>query len=280
LNESNLLDRGRYFGTTLASRTAGEVTLAEGRYASHARIPAHAHSGPYFCLVLDGWFEETWGTRREPCGSGTLVFHVAHEVHADSFGAAGARCFNLEPAPRLVERLADEGALPRVRLTLGPGRAGAMAAALRPSRELSAMEIEEAVLELLGRLAPPKTPLSRRRPAWLDRSIERLRAPEPPSIAALADDAGVHPVYFTRAFRAAVHSTPGAVARRARLERAAEELLRSEVGVAAVAHGAGFADHSHFCRQFRREFGVTPSGYRELFAPVALREAKGAMNGE
>jgi AraC family transcriptional regulator len=271
LNESNLtqdwlLDRGRYYGTTLTSRTAGEVTLAEGRYAGHVRIPAHAHSGPYLCLVLDGWFEETWGTRRETCGPGTLVFHLAHEVHADRFGGTGARCFNLEPAPGLVERLADEGALPRSRLTLGPGRAGAMAAGLRPWRKLSALEIEEALLGLLAELAPVNSPPSGRRPAWLDRSIERLRAPEPPSIASLADDAGVHPVYFTRVFRSAVHSTPGVVARRARLERAAGELLRSEVGVATVAHEAGFADHSHFCRQFRREFGVTPSSYRELFS--------------
>jgi AraC family transcriptional regulator len=274
LNESNLtqdglLDRGRYYGTTLASKTAGEVTLAEGRYAGNSRLPAHAHSGPYFCLVLDGWFEETWGARRETCGPGTVVFHHAHEVHADHFGAAGARCFNLEPSPRLAARLADEGALPRSRLTLGPGRAGVMAAALRAAPELSAMEVEEAVLGLLAELTPPGTPATwrGRRPGWLDRSIECLRAPAPPSIAALAEEAGVHPVYFTRVFRAAVHTTPGAVARRARLERAAVELLGGENSVASVAHGAGFADHSHFCRQFRREFGVTPSRYRELFRP-------------
>ena len=75
----------------------------------------------------------------------------------------------------------------------------------------------------------------------------------------------MHPVYFTRVFRAALHTTPGAVARRARFERAAVELLGGEHTVASVAHGAGFADHSHFCRHFRREFGVTPSRYRELF---------------
>ncbi|MEZ0334131.1 MAG: helix-turn-helix domain-containing protein [Gemmatimonadales bacterium] len=272
MNESNLaqdglLDRGRYYGTTLASKAAGEVTLAEGRYARHSRIPAHAHGGPYFCLVLDGWFEETWGTRTETCGAGTLVYHHAHEVHADSFGAAGARCFNLEPSPRLAERLADEGALPGSRLTLGPGRAGTMMAALRAAPELSAMEVEEAVLGLLAELTPPKTPATwrGRRPAWLDRSIERLRGSAAPSIAALAEEAGVHPVYFTRVFRAALHTTPGAVARRARLERAAVELLGGEHTVASVAHGAGFADHSHFCRHFRREFGVTPSRYRELF---------------
>jgi AraC family transcriptional regulator len=268
LNESNLwLDRGRYYGTTLASTTAGEVTLAEGRYAAHARIPAHAHSGPYFCLVLEGSFEETWGSRTETCDAGTLVFHLAHEVHADRFGRAGARCFNLEPSRRLVERLTDEGALPGSRLTLAPGRAGAMAAALRGA--LSGLEVEEAVLGLLAEIRPPKRAASwpGRRPAWLDRSIERLRAPSPPSIAGLADEAGVHPVYFTRVFRTAVHTTPGAVARRARLERAAGDLLGGEQNLAAVAHGAGFADHSHFCRQFKRQFGVTPSRYRELFGP-------------
>jgi AraC family transcriptional regulator len=274
LNESNLatgglLDSGRYYGTALAWRATAEVTLSEGRYVGHARIPAHAHRSPYFCLVLDGWFEETWGSRRDSCGPGTLVFHLAHEVHADRFGPTGARCFNLELAPRLAERLDDERTLPRSRITLGPGRAGAMAAALRAAPQRSAMEIEEAVLALLAELAPPTTPPTwlGRRPAWVDRSIERLRVPAAPSIASLAEEAGVHPVYFTRVFHAAVHVTPSAVARQARLERAVAELLRSDASVAAIAHEAGFADHSHFCRQFRRVFGVTPSRYRELMSP-------------
>jgi AraC family transcriptional regulator len=292
LNESNLspgnqglLERGRYYGTALAQRATGEVNLAEGRYAGHSRIPAHAHSAPYFCLVLEGWFEETWGSRRETCGAGTLVFHLAHEVHADRFGGAGARCFNLELAPGLAERLADEGTLPGSRLTLGPGRAGAMAAALRAAPERSPLEIEEAVLALLAELMPERAPLTwrGRRPAWLDRSIERLRAPAAPSIASLAEEAGVHPVYFTRVFRAAVHATPSDVARRARLERAATELLRSDASVAAIAHESGFADHSHLCRHFQRAFGMTPSGYRGLFQSVShllgSDQSPGARNG-
>ena len=267
MNESNLLDRGRYFGTPLEHRAAGEVTLAEGRYRGGTRIPEHAHRSPYFCLVLEGSFEETWGSRRETCGAGTLVFHQANEVHADRFGERGGRCFNLEIGPALAERLAEEGALPRERITVGPGRAGVMAAGLRRSVAGSALEIEEIVLGLLGELGPVgEMPARRgRRPAWLDRSVERLREPDAPSISALADEAGVHPVYFTRAFRAAVCAAPSEVARRARLERAAAALLASGAPLTAVACDAGFADHSHFCREFRREFGVTPSWYRRLF---------------
>lgn len=273
MNESNLpvggdlLDRGRFFGTALVHRAAGEVTLAEGRYGGNSRIPEHAHRAPYFCLVLEGSFEETWGSRWETCGPGTLVFHQANEVHADRFGERGGRCFNLELGPALAERLADEGALPRERLTLGPGRAGAMAAGLRTSVVGSALEIEEAVLHLLGELGPVERPSPRpRRPAWLERSIQRLRGTDAPSITALADEAGVHPVHFTRAFRAAVHAAPSEVARRARLERASAALLDFDAPVTTVAYDAGFADHSHFCRQFRRGFGVTPSRYRRLFA--------------
>jgi AraC family transcriptional regulator len=274
LNESNLhadgdlLDRGRFFGTALAHRTAGEITLAEGRYAGHSSLPAHAHRSPYLCLVLEGSFEESSGSRRETCGPGTLVFHLAREEHADRFGAGGARCFNVELAPTLADRLTDEDALPRARLTLGPGRAAAMAAALRTAPGGSALELEEAVLALLAEVGPAKNrpAPAGRLPAWLVRSVERLRAPAPPSIASLADEAGLHPVYFARAFRAAVHAAPSAVASRARLERATTALLATDAPVTAIACETGFADHSHFCRHFRRAFGVTPSDYRRLFA--------------
>jgi AraC family transcriptional regulator len=272
LNESNhqgseLLPRGRFFGTELAHHTAGEVILAEGRYAGHSRIPDHAHRTPYLCLVMDGWFEESCGTRRESCGAGMLLFHPAHEVHANRFGAEGARCFNLELAPKLADRLVEESALPRTRVCLGPGRAGMMAAAIRAAAGSPALEIEEAVLALLDEIGPEVIPprFRGRPPAWLGWSIERLRSPAAPSIAALAREAGVHPVYFARAFRAVVHTTPGAIARRARLERASAALLASDAPITAVAFEAGYADHSHFCRHFRREFGVTPSHYRRLF---------------
>jgi AraC family transcriptional regulator len=140
-----------------------------------------------------------------------------------------------------------------------------IAAGLRRSVAGWALEIEEAVLGVLSELGREIPARRGRRPAWLARSVERLREPDAPSISALADEAGVHPVYFTRAFRAAVCAAPSEVARRARLERASAALLASGSPLTAVACDAGFADHSHFCRQFRREFGVTPSRYRALF---------------
>jgi AraC-like DNA-binding protein len=52
----------------------------------------------------------------------------------------------------------------------------------------------------------------------------------------------------------------------ARLERASALLVTSRMRLSAIAHEVGYADHSHFCRQFGRRFGITPSAYRAAFS--------------
>jgi AraC-like DNA-binding protein len=96
--------------------------------------------------------------------------------------------------------------------------------------------------------------------------VERLCDSETSTVAELAADAGVHPVYFARVFRRAMGMPPSRFVVEARLERASARLLRSDATLSAIAHGAGYSDHSHFCRQFRRQFGITPSAYRAGFA--------------
>ena len=112
--------------------------------------------------------------------------------------------------------------------------------------------------------APSRT--NARRPYWLNKALERLRDSEPPTVTELAAHAGVHPVYFTRAFRAAVRTPPSRFMVERRLERANALLLSSEATRSSIAHDVGYSDHSHFCRQFRRHFGITPSAYRAGFS--------------
>ena len=263
-----LLENGSFFGTATSHRMVAGVTLAEGRYASRARIPPHAHRLPYLCVVLGGEFEELSGRRRDTCGPGTVVFHPSEEEHADHMSATGARCFNLQLGLRLAAKLEAASAMPRCRVVLPPGRITAAAVALRrPSTSLTALAVEDVLLDILAELPGRITARVqvREKPRWLDRAIEQLRSSDPPPVTKLAEDAGVHPVYFARAFRAATCFAPTAFAIQARLERASRALLTPGTSVSAVAHAAGFADHSHFCRQFLRAFGVPPSVYRAGF---------------
>jgi AraC-like DNA-binding protein len=62
---------------------------------------------------------------------------------------------------------------------------------------------------------------------------------------------------LVRQFRRQIGLPPHAYHRRQRL-RSARALLELGTPVAQVAYATGFADQSHFTRQFKDQFGVTP----------------------
>jgi AraC family transcriptional regulator len=85
----------------------------------------------------------------------------------------------------------------------------------------------------------------------------------PPSLDALAREAGLSRFHFHRLFREVVGETPKQYALRLRLERAALRLLIDRASILDVALDAGFQSHETFSRAFRRRFGASPRGYRE-----------------
>jgi AraC family transcriptional regulator len=84
----------------------------------------------------------------------------------------------------------------------------------------------------------------------------------PPSLSQIAREIGLHPSHLARAFRARYGESIGEYGRRLRLEWSAQRLVRSDEALASIAARAGFADQSHFTREFKRRFGVTPGAYR------------------
>jgi len=70
------------------------------------------------------------------------------------------------------------------------------------------------------------------------------------------------PDYFARKFRATFAISPREWLTRKRLERAANLLIETRLGVAEIAAETGFNDPRFFARQFRRLFGQSPIQYR------------------
>ena len=81
-------------------------------------------------------------------------------------------------------------------------------------------------------------------------------------LEALADEAGLSPMPFIRAFRASTGRTPSQFLTAARMERAKELLLEVDLSVFEVAVRVGYKSHSHFSAAFRGAVGVTPTDYR------------------
>jgi AraC-like DNA-binding protein len=70
---------------------------------------------------------------------------------------------------------------------------------------------------------------------------------------------------FERQFHAAFHLTPQKFLRKLRLRVASRALVDADASLSEVALTCGFADQSHFSREFRRQFGRTPREYREHY---------------
>ncbi len=76
---------------------------------------------------------------------------------------------------------------------------------------------------------------------------------------------------FERKFHGRFHLTPQKYLRKLQMRMASRALVYTAQPLADVALSSGFADQSHFTREFRRHFGRTPREYREHY-----RQAQGA----
>lgn len=81
----------------------------------------------------------------------------------------------------------------------------------------------------------------------------------------LAAVAGLSVRAFERQFRRFFHRSPQQYVKRVRVRTACYALVHSGLSLAEIAQAHGFADQSHFAREFRREVGIAPSEYRRQY---------------
>ena len=85
------------------------------------------------------------------------------------------------------------------------------------------------------------------------------------SVSEMANQLALRPAEFSRRFRTTTGETPHQYLLRVRLERASQALLGlRERSIARVAVDFGFFDQSHFTRQFKRRYGLTPARFAEV----------------
>jgi transcriptional regulator GlxA family with amidase domain len=86
---------------------------------------------------------------------------------------------------------------------------------------------------------------------------------------------------FYRAFEAATGVSPATWVEMARVEIAKRLLSQGTEAIEQIAYKAGFASYDTMRKAFARRVGVTPTTYRERFAPrhATPREASGFRGG-
>lgn len=84
------------------------------------------------------------------------------------------------------------------------------------------------------------------------------------SLKDLAEVTKLNPYYLLHVFKNAVGIPPHLFQQQLRVQKA-KTLLAAGAALTAVAYETGFADQSHFSRQFKKITGLTPAGYQKMF---------------
>ena len=248
------------------------LLVFEARFPAGLFLPSHYHDAACLTIMLEGSLHERFPGRTLDCVAGFVLGKPWEERHDDRFGPAGSHQILIELPGTVAEDLSEASALLH-EVTLSKD-AASCAFGRRIAREFarsdgaSRLAIEAAALELMHGIVTRTMSGERRPPRWLlqarDALMDDLWAEH--SARDLAATAGVHPGYFARQFRLHFGSSVGAFVRHARLEWAAAQLRESRRPLSEIAHVAGFADHTHFTREFRRRFGMPPREYRERYS--------------
>ena len=237
---------------------AGSLTVSRVDFGAGRRLAWHAHPHACIAVVLDGDVRKRFARERADADKGTVVSMPPEESHEDRFGRHGSTIVVVESQSG-VERVSWFRDWQAFLIGLR------IAHELTVADEFSALAVEGLALELSAVAARRSSPSPTEQ--WLQdaRAIVGERVREIPTAVQIAAQVGVHPARLARGFRAHYRESLGECARRLRLEWAAEQLVRSDVELVALAVEAGFVDQSHFTRAFRNHFGITPARYRAAF---------------
>jgi AraC family transcriptional regulator len=250
----------------------------EAAYAAGSRLPEHEHTSPFFTYVVRGNYVEQEGRLPRECARGAVIFHGPNETHANVVGPQGTASLNVEIGADAWSELTSD-VLPPRDIVGRPLSRDAEWLALAVWREFhnddsaGALGLDEAVAILCGAVKISVARGDFEPHARLDRCTEYLHAHPTvtPRLAEVAQVAGVHPMHLAKLFRKRFGYSMGEFLRRQRIAWACEQLARDAGTISSIAVRAGFADHAHFTRTFRRIAGCSPSWYRRHLS-ASLRQ--------
>lgn len=96
------------------------------------------------------------------------------------------------------------------------------------------------------------------------------------SVAEMARFVHLSPTQFRRMFKAETGLPPRQYIKRVKLEAAKKLLEHSYLRVKEIAYQVGFMDNSHFVRDFKHAYGMTPAQYRIQNLEPETLTARGA----
>jgi len=102
---------------------------------------------------------------------------------------------------------------------------------------------------------------------WVENNLE-----EKPTLDKMSSHVGYSPYYCSAKFHETVGLTFKAYVQKRKLSSSTKDLIESEYRIIDIAAKYGFSSHEAFTRAFIREYGLSPSHYRNYLPDIRLFE--------
>jgi AraC-like DNA-binding protein len=140
--------------------------------------------------------------------------------------------------------------------------------------QISNVAVAGGVLQLIGHLLGSRhndSPLDARHVKAIENAMRQiqLHSKVQLNIETLARQHGLSPTHFRRLFREHYRQSPRDAHLAAKMRRACDDLIYSDLSITEIADRRGFSNVHNFSRAFRKAIGLPPSTYRQASA-VAL----------
>jgi AraC-like DNA-binding protein len=266
-----------------APQFGGRVELSRGIGVTHI-YPWHWHEEVQISAIEEGFDNLSFRGAEHPLSPGALAFVPPGEVHSNRPSSpAGCTHRNLNVGPDLLTRAFGELTAEQATFSLrqpvlmDPDLFRRFIATHQrleeqPSRLMSDILLLRLLEEMLQRTSGMRRAEGCGREERL--AVRRVREyliqshAENVSLEDLAKVANLSPYHLHRVFTREVGMSPHAFQTQVRISRA-RVLLNEGRPLHMVATETGFADQSHFTREFKRYLGLTPGAYRSR-PPSAL----------
>jgi AraC family transcriptional regulator len=259
------LSNGQYLGNNKRRYDAEGIILTETEYNNKVFEGWHAHENIHISLIIKGGNREERKQRDIAALPGALLFYHQGELHRNLHTSHPSKNVNLEiTAEFMLQYELVENEIEK--MAWHPDAGFILLKMYREAAQadhFSAVSIQMLLLELVS---DTKKLHKKQLPAWLKTITDFLQDnwQQHPGLNELARLSGVNAITVSKHFSKYMGCTLGEYMRKLKIQHALRLIHTGTLSLTEVAYYCGFADQSHFIRNFRELTHFLPKAYQKL----------------